>query len=501
MNLLDAPSPTSPARIGRTLAGAFLLACVLLASLAAVSEGATRPLRTGVSYVYIEDTEDPAAFQHVKESGSTMTLTPLEWGRVVPETRPAAWNPEDPADPRYNWAPYDRWVVGAVAAGLTPVLQVRGAPRWAQRCGFTAIDTPCDMNPADLAAFTIAAARRYSGLFAGLPRVSYWQGPNEPNLSLFFEPQFVNGKAASPELYRVLINTFYAAVKAVDPTNLVISGGLGPIAVPKYTIGPIRFTRELLCMKGKKTFRPLPGDCGGGVNFDIFDIHPYTTGSPTHEGGPNDVQMGDLDKLQALLRAADKANRINSVYKRTPLWITELSWDSSPPDPGGLPARILTRWTAEALHEAWKAGVSDFFWFSLRDFEPNPKLRSHESLESGLYYRGPTASLDQPKEVFYAFRFPFVAHQDQQGTLSFWGRTPTSTGGKVMIQVRSGPGWKKVAVASAAKGGVFHGTVQTGYGSNRKGYVRAHYKKQSSVPFSMTPVRDFRHAPFGDPVG
>jgi hypothetical protein len=500
MNSLNAPSPVSPARIAWSL-GAFLVAWAILAGLAPVSEGATRPLRTGVSYVYIEDTEDPAAFQHVKESGSTMTLTPLEWGRIVPETRPTAWNPEDPADPNYDWARYDRWVVGAVAAGLTPVLQVRGAPRWAQRCGFTAIDTPCDMNPADLAAFTTAAARRYSGFFGGLPRVGYWQGPNEPNLSLFFEPQFVDGKPASPELYRTLINTFYAAVKAVNPSNLVIIGGLGPIAVPKYTIGPMRFTRELLCMKGKKTFRPLPGDCGGGVNFDIFDIHPYTTGSPAHEGGANDVQLGDLGKLQSLLKAADKANRINSVFKRTPLWITEISWDSSPPDPGGLPARILTRWAAEMLHGAWKAGVSDVFWFSLRDFEHNPKLPWHISLESGLYYRGATASQDQPKEVFYAFRFPFVAYQDKKGNLSFWGRTPTSTGGKVTIQVRSGSGWRKVALANAAKGGVFHGTVETTYGSNRKGYVRAHYGKQSSVPFSMTLVRDFRQAPFGNPVG
>jgi len=501
MNLLGAPSPFCHARFGRSLLGVLLVACLFLADQVAIGEAATRPLRTGVSYVYIEDTEEgPAAFQHVKEAGAKLTLTPLEWGRVVPEQRPAAWNPEDPTDSHYDWSRYDAWVRGAVAAGLTPVLQVRGAPRWAQRCGFVAIDTPCDMNPADLAAFAAAAARHYSGAFGNVPEVSYWQGPNEPNLSLFFLPQFVDGKAASADLYRTLINAFSAAVKAVDPTNLVISGGLGPIAVPKYTIGPMRFTRELLCMRGHNQPRPLPGDCDGGLNVDIYDIHPYTTGSPAHEGGVNDVQMGDLRKLTTLLKAADKAGRINGRFRHTPLWITELSWDSNPPDPGGLPPRILNRWTAESLFKAWQAGVTDFFWFSLRDFQTDPNLEAYESPESGLYFRGPTVAQDQPKPNFWAFRFPFVAYQDRKGNLSFWGRTPNSTAGKVVIQVRDGSRWTKVAVAKAAKGGVFEGSTRTGYGTNRKGFVRAHAKKQSSVPFSMKPIGDFRHAPFGDPL-
>jgi hypothetical protein len=496
-----APQTVSHARLGPAALIAALMALALLGSIGVTSaESKTRQFRTGVSYVYIEDAADPSAFQHVREAGATKVLTPLEWGRVVPENRPANWDPENPLDPNYNWAGYDRWVIGAVNAGLTPVLQVRGAPKWANRCGFIAIDTPCNMNPDDLYDFAIAAAKRYSGAIPGLPKVSFWQGPNEANLSLFFEPQYVNGQAVSAELYRTLINTFYAAVKAVDPANIVILGGLGPIAVPKFTIGPMQFTRELLCMRGRVKFRPAKGNCGGGVNFDIFDIHPYTTGSPAHEGGKNDVQLGDLDKLQSLIQAADRANRINSRYKQTPLWVTELSWDSSPPDPGGLPPRILNRWTAEAMHQAWKAGVTDFFWFSLRDFAPDPNVQAYESPESGLYFRGPTVAQDQPKPQLPVFRFPFTAYQNRKGTLSFWGRTPASTGGRVVIQVKSRSGWKKVAVTRAGKGGVFVGKAKTRYGTNRKGFARAHYKKQSSVPFSMKPIGDFRHAPFGDPV-
>lgn len=465
----------------------------------ATADGAPRPLRTGISYVHIQDAE-PVAFEHVRQAGAQLVLTPIEWGHIVPEERPAVWNPEDPADPHYDWGLHDRWVANAVAAGLTPVLQVRGAPKWAQGCRFTAFDTPCDPSAEDLADFTTAAVRRYSGQFGGLPRVRYWQGLNEPNLSLFFMPQFVDGKAVSADLYRTLINTFYAAVKAVDPTNLVIAAGLGPIAVPKFTIGPMRFTRELLCMRGHKRPRPTRSDCGGGVKFDIYDIHPYTTGSPAHEGGVNDVQMGDLRKLVTLLRAADRAGRIDGAFRRTPLWISEISWDSNPPDPGGLPPRILNRWTAEALFNAWRAGVEDFFWFSLHDFKPDPNVESYESPESGLYFRGPTVAQDRPKPHLHAFRFPFVAYpRKKKGGLYFWGRTPNSGPGKVRIQVWKGKKWHKVRIVRADRFGIFRGVARTRYGRNRRGAVQAHFGKGSSLPFSMKPIGDFRHAPFGDP--
>ena len=466
---------------------------------APAAEAATRPLNTGVSYVYANET---AAFEHVKAAGAKLVLTPLTWEHIAPEDRPAAWQPANPADPHYDWTEHDLWVTNAVQAGLTPVLQVRSAPKWAQRCGFIGLDSPCDPDPAALAEFTTAAVTRYSGQFSGLPRVRYWQGLNEPNLSLFFNPQFdTSGKPVSAELYRVLINTFYAAVKAVDPSNLVIAAGLGPIAVPKFSIGPMQFARELLCMRGKERFRPVAGDCGGGVRFDIFDVHPYTTGGPTHRSAVNDVQLSGLSKLKRLLAAADKAGRIKGAFPQTPLWVTEFSWDSNPPDPGGLRARVLTRWTSEALFEAWKAGISEFFWFTLRDFPADPSAPFSETLQAGLYYRAPNVVEDQPKEVFYAFRFPFVAYPGKGG-LSFWGRTPNSKAGKVTIQVRAkGGGWRRVLTTQADGAGIFRGKAPIQYGSNRSGAVRAHFRKGASLPFSMRPIPDFPQPPFGRPTG
>ncbi|HEU4736291.1 MAG TPA: hypothetical protein VFS48_04600 [Solirubrobacterales bacterium] len=491
------PGDTTLSRTAARYGAVALLALALVLAWATgpgASEASARPMWTGITNL---GSNEPIAFNMAKASGAKFVRIPLNWQNTAPTAPPASWQPDNPADPNYDWH-NDADVINAIAAGMTPVLQIDEAPVWAQRC-----QTPnvlayaiCDPDPAALAAFATAAARRYSGAFAGLPKVQYWQALNEPNLSLFFFPQYdTSGKGLSPGLYRKLLNGFYDAVKAVDPTNLVLAAGLGPIAVPQWTMGPMRFARELLCMKGHNNPKPAKGNCEGGVRADIFAIQPYTTGGPTHVGGINDVQLGGLGKLKNLLKAADKAKRIKSKFKHTPLWITEFSWDTQPPDPGGLPMAIASRWTAEAVYHAWRVGISHFFWFSLHDDEPSGRPFS-QSLESGLYFRGATMEGDQPKEVRQAFRFPFVAYP-RKGGLYVWGRTPTSGAGKVRIEVWAGNDWRKVLTATADKSGVFNGIAKTGYGRGKQGLARAVYAGESSLSFSMKPVPDFKHPPFG----
>lgn len=469
---------------------------MLVVLVAQPAAAAPRPLVTGISGI---GNYEPEVFSQAQSTGSRVVRLVLPWNGVAPEQAPADWQPENPADPHYDWSYIDLGVSEAVNAGLEPMLLVDGAPTWAQRCQGSADlqDTIlCDPDPAALEAFAKAAASRYSGRFGGLPRVRYFQGLNEPNLTLFFLPQYRGDRLVSPTLYRRLINAFYAGIKSVEPSDLVVAAGLGPVAVPPWTIGPMRFTRELLCMRGDRRPRPTGGSCEGGVHFDIFDIHPYTTGGPTHTGGADDVELGDLAKLQRLLRAADRAGRIKSRLRHPELWNTEFSWDSKPPDPGGLPMRILCRWTAEALFRSWRAGMTHFFWYSLRDDPYEPNRPFSETLQAGLFFRGATLAQDKPKQVFYAFRFPFVAYPRRHG-LSFWGRTPDSRGGRVAIQLWKGGQWRGAGRARANRVGIFNGTLKTRYGRGKHGRVRAVYRGQPAIPFSMRPVKDFRQKPFG----
>lgn len=486
---------TRPRSAALWLLIALSLAAGLLAAAAERAE-ATPPLRTGVSYVY---GNDPVEFRNVAATGAKLVMTPLKWAAIAPKTEPAGWDPANPADPHYrDWEFYDLWVGRAVEAGLTPILQVRGAPEWAQGCptpGYS--DSPCNLRAEPLEAFATAAARRYSGQFQGLPRVRYWQGLNEPNLNYYFRPQYEGGKIVSPALYRTLINRFYAAVKAVNPSNLVIAAGLSPLAQKGFSIGPMNFTRRLLCMTGRRDPKPLPGNCEGGVHFDIFDMHPYTSGGPTHEGGIDDVELGDIPELVELLKAADRAGRIKgNKFKRTPLWILEMSWDSNPPDPTGLPMKIEMQWISEALYRTWKAGVHSFAWFTLVDFDPHPP-EEQEILQSGLYFYAPNPAEMQPKPLMGSFRFPFVAFPKKGKGMLVWGRTPNSRRGKVAVEARRGGDWRRIGVVRAGGNGIFSATLKSGYGGNKKGAVRATYLGQASPSFPMNPVGDFFQPPFG----
>lgn len=463
-----------------------------------------RPFSTGVSY---GGPGTPLEFKRVTNLGATLTHQWFHWDRIAPKTQPTQWNPRDPADVHYNWSAFDSWVTNAVGAGLTPSVLLYGAPTWAQRCqsgGSRFFNrAPCNPDPEMMADFAYAAATRYSGAFQDLPRVRYWQVQNEPNLSLFFGPQFdPEGRPKSPRIYRALLKPVYESIKSVDSSNVVLAAGLAPIGGDD-AIAPLEFTRKLLCMAGRNRPRPTKRGCEAGVYFDVFDIHPYTTGGPMHQSQVEDaVQLRDLEKLTALLRAADRANRIRGMYPNTPLWVTEFSWDSQPGDPGGLPMRTMKQWAPEAMYRAWRAGVKRFFWFSLRDQDTGDQPHS-ETVQAGLFTRGATIEQDELKPFARAFTFPFVGFANRNPQrFSYWGRTPTSKRGRVRIQFR-GPGvraWKTVDRVRANVNGVFKGSVRSKYAARRRGHLRARVRNDTSLAFSLRRIEDFYQPPFGRPV-
>lgn len=488
------PSAASLRRWLRYLAIALMAAVLPLAATGTRNADAG-PLITGVTDPLTTYDAPFLAYQRMHAAGASYVRLTIGWEGVAPRKKPRDWDPTNPADSHYWWPNTDHQVTSAVAAGLTPVVAVTGAPRWAQTC-----DAPgnagsvCGLDTDAFASFATAIARRYSGAVPGLPRVRYWQPQNEPNSFLFFNPQFgADGQAISPDLYRNLLRAFSAAVKGVDASNLVVTAGLAPLRRPG-TVAPMTFARRLLCMTGRRRPKPMTTGCEEGVPFDIFAINPYTTGGPTHSAvGANDVSLGDLAALQQLLHAADRANRIRGSFKETPLWITEFSWDSDLPDPGGLPSRLHARWISEALFRAWQAGIGAFFWYGLRDEERQGRSPK-QTVESGLYLRGPTLEADQPKRALEAFRFPFVALK-RKGGFFFWGRTPTSRNGRVEVQVLRGKRWRRRAELRAGGDGIFKGRIRGRF--SRRGSVRAVYRKQPSVPFSLRYVEDFYQPPFG----
>src|SRR2546426_446434 len=191
------------------------------------------------------------------------------------------------------------------------------------------------------------AAARSAGAGASLVRcLLYWNRVStaEPNSPAFLRPQRdAEGRAVSPVLYRSLVNAAAPALHDVDPTNVVIIGETAALGRGD-AIPPLAFLRKLFT---------------GTVEADVFSHHPYTLGSPGHHAGRSDeVSLGDLAEWARLVRGSVAAGHViahdGTPKTYVPLWVSELSWDSSPPDPKGVPAQLLARWTAEAIYRSWR---------------------------------------------------------------------------------------------------------------------------------------------------
>lgn len=454
--------------------------CLALLTLAAASSTAAprseRPLETAfVDPDAFIGTEADAALTKAKAAGASAIKVPLFWSLIAPVTRPLGFKPASPTDPAYNWVQLDAQLRLIRAHRLEPIVYIAAAPTWAVRDvhGFSRPD------PAEYRAFALAAVQRYSGATRGLPRVRYWQAWNEPNkvANRSFKP-------TAATWYRTLVNAFAASVHSRSG-NAVVAGGLSPFGI-STAVAPLAFMRSLLCLSEGASPHPT---CSTRVRFDIWSTHPYTAGGPTHHAyRANDVSLGDLPEMKAVLDAAVRTGRIVSKQP-VRFWVTEFSWDSAPPDPLGVPAALEARWVAEALYRMWSSGVSLVTWFSLRD-RPLPG----SPYQSGLYFQSSSYARSRPKPALTAFRFPFVAFV-RSNKVFVWGRTPTRASGSVVVEQQRSSGWRRVAVLQADRFGIFSDELRT----TTRGAMRARLATGGtrSLAFSLKRVPDRVFQPFG----
>ena len=465
--------PTLPAVRWLAIAGLFF---ALVSTSSAQTGG--RPLRTGFL--------DPGAFTgpsadrsvaRARTAGASLARLFLVWSEVAPQ--PPS-NATDPNDSGYNWASIDQQVVDTSRGGLSPLVYIGGAPGWAKGASVGLPGTwP---SPTKLGQFMKAAARRYSGTFtpagqsAPLPRVRFWECWDEPNAGSEMAPQRVNGKPVSPAHYRKMLNAFADAVHGVDRSNLVVGGTLGPFGHNSkdiQVIAPKVFMGELLCVSTKP---PYHKTCSQTAHFDVWAHNPYTNGGPNWQAhSPNDVSIGDLPEMRAILTAASRNGTVVSAQSPE-FWVTEFSWDTNPPDPKGVPSALHARWVSEALYRMWSAGVSAVIWFRLQD----------DPLRSSPYQSGFFTTSGKAKYSLEAFRFPFVAFRKGAG-VTVWGRTPTGKPGSVIVERQAGSGaWSKVVQLRADQFGIFSDELSSIPAGTTSYRARLASPSESSIPFSLT---------------
>jgi hypothetical protein len=422
-----------------------------------------------------------------RSAGATYVRLAVPWSVVAPATPPIGFVATDPTSPGYSWRGVDAEVAAAESAGLTPILDVEAPPAWAntrQPSGVNA-GTP---NVSDLGDFATALAAHYDGLTPDAPVGHVFEVWNEPNVSLYLNPVKAN-------VYRAMVNAVANAVHAVDPANLVVAGDLDPFGHPKskkqrwYSVAPLAFMRSLLCLsKGKHPHVT----CHNAVHFDIWSHHPYTFGGPFGRAKlPDDVELGDLPRMRALLKAGVRLHRVVSTQP-VQFWATEFGWDTYPPRKHAAKLALAARWTAESLHQMWLSGVSLVTWFLIADY-PSPS-----QYQSGLYFHSASLETARPKPSLTAFRFPFVAYL-QKKTVSIWGRDATSDKELVTVQRRHGKrgGWRSVARIRSNANGIFLANLRLK--ATKKDWLRAVASGSGkSLAFSLTRPKDPHIGPWGN---
>ena len=418
-----------------------LLVLILLA-LTATPAGAAGPLRLGFLDDELSGPPATAApwLQRATDVGADVVRVSSGWGSLAP-MRPA--RPTDPDDPAYRWDDLDRAMRNAAGAGLTPLIALTGAPEWAQGPGRPASAQPGSWRPdaAAFGAFATALARRYDGsrpdpLRPGstLPRARDFQPWNEPNLDVYLAPQWTRGRGGfantGATLYRDLLNAFYLGIKAAQPQATVVSAGTAPFGDPQpggRRTMPARFLRNVLCVSatGRRT-------CRHRVRFDAIAHHPYSVGAPTRSAlNPDDVSIPDLARITGPVRDAVRLGRALPRGPK-PLWITEVSYDSSPPDPGGVPAARHARWVQQAIALLARQGATVVTWYLIRDQAPEPSFG--QTSQSGMFLRDGAA-----KPAATAFGFPLAVTRTRPATARVWIRAPAA--GTIRIERRVAGRW------------------------------------------------------------
>ena len=385
--------------------------------------------------------------------GTQMVRLSVGWDQIAPASRPGGFDASDPNSPGYNWASVDQQVEQLTAEGFQVMLTIDGAPRWAEGSGKPSWAPAGSWEPSasDFGAFATAIARRYDGSTPNpqdpsetLPRVTLWQPWNEPNLDVYLSPQWNRNSRgafveAAPAIYRKMLNAFYRSVKAVSAANYVIAAGTAPYGLPPggARMGPVTFDQYLFCLN---TSDRRVG-CSDPAHFNAIDHHPYGVEGPTwHAINSYDAAVPDIYKLTRVLRIAERDHTV-LPSGRQGVWVTEVSWNTNPPESGGVSVAQAARWLEQTFYILWSQGVSHVCWFQLADAGPG-------NYNSGVYFQDGRA-----KAGATAFRFPFVTHRRNSATVVAWGRSPQA--GELRIERQTSHGWTVLAQFAVSQSEVF----------------------------------------------
>jgi hypothetical protein len=221
------------------------------------------------------------------------------------------WKHHEGAKGQYNWAEIDRLVENAQLNGARVLLSVVKAPAWARPPGTDlGVEGP-PANPQDYADFVGAMAARYKG------RVQAYEIWNEQNLHYEWgnEPLDANR-------YIQLLKLAYQAIKAQDPTAVVVSGAPTPTGLNDGNIAiDDRTYLQQMYNAGLRYYCDAVGVHPSGFANPPDSLFGEGPAGPSHNDHPSFFFRHTMEDYRRIMVInGDGAKR---------LWPTEFGWSST----------------------------------------------------------------------------------------------------------------------------------------------------------------------------
>ena len=202
-------------------------------AMAGITPGATPTIGVqGLSWwLGLSDADTNRALDMSKAAGVTSLRIDISW-QIVEWTKGTL-----------NYSMIDPLVDKAIARDMSVLGMLYDTPQWLS--GSTNPHA-VPANPALFAQFAAATAQHYLG------KIDTWEIWNEQNIPRFWA-------SPNPAAYAALLKAVYPAIKAVDPSATVITGGLSPDG---SGIKPLDYVKAMYA-------------AGAGGYFDALSMHPY----------------------------------------------------------------------------------------------------------------------------------------------------------------------------------------------------------------------------------
>lgn len=444
-----------------------LILAMLVAAVAAVAIGAPAAQASSTMVTMMQD--DALLYRQDAQTrnttldefqalGADVVKVQIYWRDVAPagRTKPSGFDAADPGS--YSWGTYDDVVSGIVARGMRPFLTLGNtAPDWAT-AKVTRRKGIYKPSAKEFKLFAEAVGTRYSGSYAGLPRVDLWSVWNEPNLYSWLSPQRSNGVPASPSIYRNLYLAAHGGLAATGHgSDTILLGELMPLGAGESDkITPIEFLRELVCLDSH--YRQYTGKAAkrrgckkvSRIPTSGIAYHPYNR----FRGISNPPRTGEatITTLSRITKLADKLASKGKLPRRLPLWITEYGFQTNPPDRTQNPIKQVPGYMDQSEYLAFRnARVRSYSQYTLID-EPLSAV-----WQAGLRFRSGKAK----PGVYDAFRLPAFVRAHGVTKAEVWGGLRTASGATATIASREGRGkYTSLGSATLNSAGYFRKTFR-----------------------------------------